>query len=138
MNSKASERAALLAFLPPAAATDARTTGYSDFGAYGSGKVTVLVGDASATGTLTLLRAASGTGGSSVSVATAAYGGTGTAGDNKGHILNITQADIDDDPSRPYFAVTLGGGVANAACTVEGVDPRYAPVTHHADVTVHR
>lgn len=138
MNHKASERAALLAFLGPIAATDARTSAYSDFGKYGAGKVTVLVGDASASGTITLLRAASSTGASSASVATAAYGGAAAAGDNKGHILNITQADVDDDPTRPYFAVTLGGGVALAACIVEGIDPRNAPVTHHADVTVHR
>jgi len=134
-NSKPLERSAVLAILPPIAATAERTSGYADFRTYQSGEIKVLVGDASATGTLTILRATSSTGASSASVATAAYGGTGTVGDDFVHRLTIKQSDLDDDPTRPYFAVILGGGVALAAAIIEGHDPRYAPATSIAKVT---
>lgn len=133
-NSKPYESSAVLGILPPIAATDARTSSYCNFANHHSGEVLVMVGDSSATGTLTLIRAADSTGGSSASVATAAYGGTGTVGDNKVHRMSITQADLNDDPTRPYFAVTLGGSVALCSAVIMGHDPRYAPPAQAADV----
>ena len=136
-NSKASERAANLAFLPPVAATTARTSAYADMGKFGSGIVRVLTGANTATGTITLLRAASSTGASSQSVATAAYGGTSTTNDNTAVELNITQEDIDSDPARPYYAFAFEA-VALSAGILEGIDPRYAPPTPAAAVTIAR
>lgn len=135
MNTTPYERSGIIGILPPIAATDARTSSYVNMGLFQSGEVIALVGDASASGTLTLIRAADSTGGSSASVATAAFGGTGSVGDNKAHRMSITPADLDDDPSRPYFAVTLGGGPALTGAIIMGHDPRYAPPAQAAGVT---
>lgn len=134
-NSKPLERSAVLAILPPVAATTQRTSTYADFSKFQSGEVKVLVGDASATGTLTLIRAANTSGGSSAAVATAAYGGTGSVGDNFVHRMTIKQEDLADDPDRPYYAIDLGGNVALCAAIIEGHDPRYAVPDSIANVT---
>jgi len=125
-NSKFLERSAVLAILPPVAATNARTSAYVDAKLYQSLGITVLNGDASASGTLTLLAAADTNGGSSQSLATAAYGGTGTVGDDQVKRISVLPSDM-VDPDRPYFAISLGGNVALAAAIIEGYDPRYAP-----------
>ena len=137
MSSKASERSAILAILPPVAATNARTSAYVDMGKYGSGRVTVLTGDNSSTGTITLLRANSSTGGSSQSVATATYGGASSTNDDTAVVLNILESDIDDDPDRPYYAFAFDT-VALSAGMIEGIDPRYGPPTQGTAVTIAR
>lgn len=137
VNKLPSERANVLAIIPPDAATTARTSAYVSPANYARLRVLMLIGDASASGTLTLIKAADTNGGSSASVATAAYGGTGTVGDNKAVIFNVGQADDFFDPARPYFAIGLGGGVANCAGVIEGWDERFAPATN-SNVTVAR
>jgi hypothetical protein len=136
-NSKASERSAILAILPPVAATTARTSAYVDMGKFGSGVVKVLTGANTATGAITLLRASSSTGANSQSVATAAYGGASTTNDDTAVVMNILQSDVDDDPSRPYYAFAFEA-VALSAGLIEGVDPRYAPPTPGTAITIAR
>lgn len=136
-NSKASERSAVLGVLAPVAATTARTSSYVNMALYQRGEVLILVGDASATGTATLIKAQSGTGGTSAAVATVAYGGTGTVGDNKVTRVAINPSDLDDDPDRPYYAIAFSdGGVALASAIIMGHDPRYAPPTPDATIEV--
>jgi hypothetical protein len=138
MSQLPSEASAILAIVPPVAATTARTSSYVLPDKFHRLKATVLVGDASATGVLTLIKAANTSGGSSASIATAAYGGTGSVGDNKAFVFNVGHGDDFYDPVRPYFAIGLGDGVALTAAIIEGVEPRIAPPTPHADVTVVR
>jgi len=133
-NSKPLERSAILAILPPIAATNARTSAYVDAKLYQSLEVKVLNGDASASGTITLLNAADTNGGSSVAVATVAFGGTGTTGDNQVKRISVMPSDMLDE-TRPYFAVSLGDNVALTAAIIEGFDPRYAPPDSIAAVT---
>lgn len=137
MNKLPSERANILAIIPPDAATTARTSAYVSPANYGRLRVVVLIGDASATGTLTLIKAADTNGGSSASIATQAYGGTGSVGDNKAVVFNVGQFDDFFDSTRPYFAIGLGGSVANCAGIIEGWDERFAPATN-SNVTVAR
>jgi hypothetical protein len=133
-----SERSKVMAILAPDAATTARTSAYISGALFHALKIGVLVGDASATGTLTLIKAADTNGGSSASIATQAYGGTGTVGDTKAFVINVGQADDYYDSARPYFAIGLGGGVANAAAWIEGVNPRYSRSAAGAMTTVTR
>lgn len=133
-NSKPLERSAVLAILPPIAATNARTSAYVYPQLFQSLGITVLNGDASASGVLTLIAAASSTGGSSAAVATIAFGGTGTVGDNQVKRISVLPSDMVDE-SRPYFAIALGDNVALTAAIIEGFDPRYAPPSSIAAVT---
>lgn len=136
-NKLPTEQAAILEIVPPIAATAARTSAYIKPDKFGQLLVTVLTGDASATGTLTLIKAADTNGGSSQSIATAAYGGTGSVGDNKAHNINVKATDM-YDADRPYFAVGLGEGVALTAAIIQGFDPVFAAPTADTDVTVAR
>lgn len=138
MSNLPSERSAILAIVAPDAATAARTSTYVTPTNFHRLKATVLVGDASATGTLTLIKAADTNGGSSASIATAAYGGTGTVGDNKAFVFNLGQIDDFYDTTRPYFAIGLGAGVSNCAAIIEGVEPRIGPASAAAAATVVR
>lgn len=137
-NSKPSERVAILAVLPPVAATTARTSAYVKPDKFARLRATVLVGDASASDIMTLIKAADTNGGSSAAVATAAIGGTGTVGDNLVFVMNAGQADDFYDADRPYFAIGLAGGAANTAALLEGFDPKNAPPDQAAAVTVVR
>lgn len=127
------ERTAILAILPVVAATAARTSLYVLPSLFQCAEVKTLVGDASATGTITIIKASDTNGSNSVAVATAAYGGTGTVGDNQVIRMSIMPADMCDE-LRPYFAVSLGAGVALAGAIIEGFDPRESPPVSIAGV----
>lgn len=128
MNSLPSERSAILAFLPPLAATTARTSACVLPAKYGQLKVTVMVGDASASSTVTLLKAADASAGTSAAIATAALGGTATTDDNRILIFNVYEEDM-FDTARPYFGVSIGAGGTLFTALIEGLKPKYAPVT---------
>jgi hypothetical protein len=139
MESLPSERFAVLTQLNPAAATDARTSTYVKPDKFARLCAMLQVGDASATATFTLIKAADTSGTNSAAVATAAVGGTGTVGDNKITIINAGQAEDFFDADRPYFAIGFAGGaLANAAGLLLGFDPKYAPPAQAASVTVAR
>lgn len=138
-NSKPSERFAVLTQLNPVAATDARTSTYVLPSKFQSLCAMLMVGDASASATFTLIKAADTNGTNSAAVATAAVGGTGSTGDNKISIINGGHSDDLFDADRPYFAIGFAGGaLANVAGLLLGFDPKYGPPDHAASVTVAR
>lgn len=137
VNSKIAERSAILALLPPLAATTARTSAFVKADVFGRLRAVCLVGDASATGALTLIKAGSSTGANSAAVASAVIGGASSAGDDMVHVMEVLPSDLDDDPDRPWYAVSLGA-VALTAVIMEGFDPRYGPPTQGTFVTLAR
>lgn len=124
-NSLPSERVVVLAILPPVAATTARTSTCVLPASYGQLMVTCLVGDASATSTVTLLKAADSSAGSSAAIATASLGGTATITDNTAVVFNVTEEDM-FDTARPYFGVTIAAGVTLGMAVIHGMKPKYA------------
>lgn len=132
-NSQPTERSAVLALLPPLGATTARSSTCVLPTSYGQLKVTCMVGDASASGTVTLIRAADASAGSSAAIATAALGGTATSDDNRCVVFNVDEEDM-FDTTRPYFGVTISAGPTLTAAVIEGLKPRYSPPTQPSGV----
>lgn len=137
INALCSEDIKVLADLPPVSTTTARTSIPVLMDKYARGFALVEVGDCSASSTVTLLKCADTNAASSSAIATAQLGDTGTVGDNKSLLFNILPDDM-FDTSRPYFAVTIGAGAAQAGAKVFGVSPKYASQTQLSSVTLVR
>ncbi len=135
---KPSERIAILATLPPASSTLARTSDFVPMDGFHKGLVKVLIGANTATGTLTLLRGDS-TGGNTAAIATQAYGGAGTVGNDQTYEFNVDPHDLTD--TADHFAVSVGAaGTVLSAAILEALDARYGPASDSNDsaVTVSR
>lgn len=127
----------ILADLPPVSTTTARTSTPVKLDKFAKGLCMVEVGDCSASSTVTLLKCADTNAASSASIATAALGDTGTVGDNKVLLFNILPDDMFDSV-RPYFAVTIGAGAAQAGAKLFGATRKYSSGAVIAAVTVVR
>lgn len=137
INSLSSEDVKLLADLPPVSTTTARTSVPVLMDKYARALAVVEVGDCSASSTVTLLKCGDTNAGSSSAIATAQLGDTGSVGDNKSLLFNITPDDL-FDTTRPYFAVTIGAGAAQAGAKIFGLSPKYSSLAQLASATVVR
>ena len=133
-NAELLEQSAVLAILPPVAATAARTSPYVTPHLYSALEAKVLVGIATATATLTILRASGTDGAGAVTESTYAFGGS--AGSGKLHRLTLFPRELGAGllAERPYYAIELGAGVANTAVIIEAFGPKYEPPSSGDDV----
>lgn len=136
-NSLVTEQLQILANLPPVSTTTARTSTPVLLDKFARGVVLVEVGDCSASSTVTLLKCADTNAASSSAIATAQLGDTGSVGDNKILMMNILPEDM-FDTARPYFAVTIAAGAAQAGAKVMGAGMKYSSNAAIAAVTVVR
>lgn len=137
VNALCSEDVKVLADLPPVSTTTARTSTPVLMDKYARGFALVEVGDCSASSTVTLLKCGDTNAASSSAIATAQLGDTGSVGDNKALLFNITPDDL-FDTVRPYFAITIGAGAAQAGAKLFGMNPKYASQAQLAAVTLVR
>lgn len=138
INTKPASRVAVLAFLPPKSDTVARTTGAA-LGKFAQALVQCMTGTNSDAGTITISRASDAAGSGAVTIATQAYGGSSTTGDNKVFEFNVNASELTD--ALPFLCVTMGAaGTALTSAVILGVDGRFPPESdlNHADVTVTR